>query len=118
MPQHYDETREAWPAPIASVAERDARVWTFLRGAIGARHNVVTPLQATIVDALVQAVASGQITRQWACERKKTYRTPSYAAAVAKRVTRVFGRQQVAYPCPFCHAYHLATRTEVTHGDA
>lgn len=118
MPQHYDPTREDWPAPIDPVAERDARVWTFLRGAIGARHNVVTPLQATIVDALVQAVASGQITRQWACERKKTYRTPTYAAAVAKRVTRLFGRLQVAYPCPFCHAYHLATRTEVTHGDA
>lgn len=115
QPQAYDASREDWPPVLPAIAERDARTWTFLASAIGARHPVITPLQTTIVDTLVQAVARGQITRYMACERKKVYRTPSYAAKVAERVTRQFGVRQVAYPCPFCHAYHLATRPEDKH---
>jgi hypothetical protein len=116
----YDPVREAltFPPPIAEVADRNERVRAHFRSVLALAPHVgpaptASPSDvAHVVDALVQAVASGSVTRDRACTQKKAYRTPDYAERLAVRMSRVFGVRQVAYPCPFCHQYHLTRRPE------
>lgn len=117
QPQAFDATRDVVPA-IPAIADRDARVWTFLRGVLrpsAAMHPTrpdepVTRLQVQIVDELQRALVTGMITVERACQGKVRYRTPTYAERMAREMTKLYGRPQVMYPCPFCTGYHLSVR--------
>ena len=90
------------PPALPHIAERDARTFAFIFG---------RPLSSGdhVRDVLVQAIASGAVTRGHACDGKAKFRTPGYAQRVAAAMSAQYGKPQYVYPCPFCSCYHLAT---------
>lgn len=53
------------------------------------------------------AIVTGRVTRERACDGKLRLRTPDYAEKLAKRMSKQHGAEQSYYFCEWCHCYHL-----------
>lgn len=70
------------------------------------RFAEVGPVQAALERAR-QSAREGN-SRDIACQGKKVYRTPEFAAKQAEFLSEKFEKQE-PYLCPYCNCYHLAT---------
>jgi hypothetical protein len=87
----------------ARIVRDDAR--SLLNGAVQASPTLGDLPIATLI-------ATGSITREVACDGKVAFKTYERAARVAKEKGEEYSVEQRAYPCPFCHSFHIATEKQ------
>lgn len=70
----------------------------------------MTSLRSSLVD-ITEAIIGGQITRERACDGKSRFnRYDKAQRSIDKWALRDPDTKLVAYACPFCLGYHLATQ--------